>query len=147
MVANKKQDTKKKTPPKKPEVVKPTGNMVNDILMEVPEEEETVTKQEGLRDMLKEMGISLFHNYPKKTSVLSFENIDGMVQIDVLNKYMGKCFGYRFSVLDELVESKQTRIVSKDGFGIASFIELVKSIQATYEQHQIPEGIRGIFRR
>jgi|WetSurMetagenome_2_1015567.scaffolds.fasta_scaffold615745_2 hypothetical protein len=124
------------------------GNTVNDIIApEVEDDTPNVAQPNTLQDAIKEMGKILHERYLERNSNLSHENIDGMVQVDALNKYMSVNFGYRFKVLDELVRSKGSRVVSKDGFGIVAFNDLVKSIQATFEQHQIPENLKGLVRR
>ena len=124
------------------------GNTANDIIVPKPDEDiETTPQPNTMQDTIKEMGKTLHEKYKDRMSLLSYENIDGMVQVDVLNEYMEINFGYRYKVLDKLVDTKCSRIVSKDGFGVASIIEFVKSIQATFEQHQIPEGLKGLLQR
>ena len=121
------------------------GCTANDIVIEkIDEEEESKPQPNTMQDTIKEMGKSLLERYPEKLSNLSYENCDGMTQADVLNEYMEINFGYRFKALDKLVNSKQSRVVSVGGFGIAAFNDLVKSIQATFEQHQLPENIKGL---
>jgi hypothetical protein len=124
------------------------GNTANDIIMKHDEVEEEKTPQaNSMKDTISEMGKTLHEKYKSRNSFLSYENIDGMVQVDVLNEYMDVNFGHRYRVLDVLVNTKCERVVSKDGFGIVSLIEFVKSIQATFEQHQLPEGLKGLMNR
>jgi len=124
------------------------GNTANDIIVDTIEEEETgVPQPNTLQDTIKELAKNLHEKYPERMSNLSYINIDGMTQADVLNEYMHINFGYRYKALDKLVSSKCSRVVSKEGFGIAAFIETVKSIQASFEQHQIPDNLKGIFKR
>lgn len=124
------------------------GNTANDLIVLPDEDEESEIKQNStLQDTIKEMAQTAFSKYPQKTSLLTAENIDGMVKIDVLNDYSERNFGWRFKSLDELVTSKQNRIVSKDGFGLTMIIEFVKSIQATIEQNQMPEGMKSLLNR
>lgn len=124
------------------------GNTANDIIMKHDEDEpETTPQQNTMKDTISEMGKTLHEKYRARNSFLSYDNIDGMVQADVLNEYMDINFGHRYKVLDTLVNSKCERVISKDGFGIVSLIEFVKSIQATFEQTQIPEGLKGLINR
>lgn len=86
---------------------------------------------------IRELGEALFLNYQDKTTVLTEDNIQGMIKIEVLNDFMMERYGFRYSVLDVLVREKKTLALSKNGFGIEKLIEIVKSIQATFEQAQV----------
>ena len=123
------------------------SNAVNQLLMPDDEEDKPVSQNNTFQDTVKEMGKTLFRDYPKKTSNLSNENINGIIRAEVLNDYFDRNFGYRFKAIDTLIEQKQVMVVSKDGFGIGSIIEFVKSISATFEQTQIPDGLRGLIKR
>jgi hypothetical protein len=124
------------------------GNTANDIIMKHDNEEpDNIPQANTMKDTISEMGKTLHEKYKARNSFLSYDNIDGMVQVDVLNEYMDINFGHKYKVLDVLVNSKCERVISKDGFGIVSLIEFVKSIQATFEQHQLPEGLKGLLQR
>jgi len=124
------------------------GNTVNDIIAPKDDEEILIPQSNTMQDSVKELEETLHKKFPNRHSLLSYENIDGMTQVDTLNEYMDINFGYRFRVLDKLCVSKCERVVSKDGFGIASSIEIVKAIQATFEQHQLGDtGLRGLISR
>jgi hypothetical protein len=124
------------------------GSTANDIIMKHEEDIPEDTKQANtMKDTIAEMGKTLHEKYRARNSFLSYENIDGMVEADVLNEYTDINFGHRYKVLDTLVNSKCERVISKDGFGIVSLIEFVKSIQATFEQHQLPEGLKALMAR
>lgn len=124
------------------------GSTANDIIMKHEDNEpENIPQANTMKDTIAEMGKTLHEKYKARNSFLSYENIDGMVQVDTLNEYMDINFGHRYRVLDTLVNSKCERVISKDGFGIVSLIEFVKSIQATFEQHQLPEGLKGLLQR
>ena len=111
----------------------PTGNIVADIV-HTPDTEDDKPANNTMQETIKTMGETLYERYPLKTSVLSHQNINGMVRIDVLNDYMARNFGYEYKSLKVLAMSKNARVVSKDGFGITAIIEFVKSIQASFEQ-------------
>lgn len=129
-------------------VIKMEGNTANDIIVDTIEEEENTTTQPNtLQDTIKELAKNLHEKNVERMSNLTSDNIDGMTQADVLNEYMDINFGYRYKTLDKLIKSKTNRVVSRDGFGIAAFIETIKSIQASFEQHQIPDNLKGIFKR
>jgi len=88
---------------------------------------------------IQELGEGLFENYPDKTSLLSDENILGMIRCETLNEYMQVKYGFRYPTLDIIVKEKKNLSLSREGYGIVKFIEIVKSIQATFEQMQIPQ--------
>lgn len=123
------------------------GNTANDLIVETEEEEPKITQTNSMQETVKELSQTLFKKYPHKTSRLQFENIEGMVQADCLNEYMEKNFGRRYTVLDVLCNSLEERIVSENGKGIDAITELLKSIQATFEQHEIPEKMKGWFNK
>jgi len=124
-------------------------NSVNKSILIEDEEEESSTgdNKNTFPEAVKEMGEILFNKYPKKTSNLSYENINGIIRAEVLNEYMDVNFGYRYKCIDALIVQKQTMMISHEGFGVEKIIEFVKGIQASFEQTQIPEGIRGILNR
>lgn len=122
------------------------GNTANDLIIETEDETETTSQRNTMQDTVKELSATLYKKYRHKTSVLRYENIEGMVQAQCLNEYMEKNFGRKYTVLDTLCSSLEERIVSKDGFGIASLIELLKSIQASFEQHEIPDNLLKVKR-
>jgi len=134
---------KKKNKPvkKEPEIEEDIsdGNIANDILLDNDTDEDIIKPQNNIKDVIAEIGKAIFEKYPKKTSNLSNENIDGIVQAECLNEYMEKNFGYRYSVLDVLVKSKREYVISSGGYGIAAFIESIKSVQASIEQHEMPQ--------
>jgi hypothetical protein len=97
---------------------------------------------------IRELGEALFYSYPDKTSVLSDENILGMIRIETLNEFMLRKYGFRYTSLDAVVEYKKRLVVSKNGYGILQFIELVKSIQASFQQTELPQTLaQRIMRR
>lgn len=119
-------------------------NVVDEIIFQ-DEEEKEVKEVNALQETIKEISNSLFIKYPEKTSNLSNENINGMIQGEILNSYMERNFGYRYDVIDTLIKMKQTRVVSVQGFGITKLIEAIKSIQATFEQTQLPNQLQKIL--
>jgi hypothetical protein len=118
------------------------SNAVNEsIELPIPEEEETAKHGDTFPLAIRELGESLFLNYPNKTSNLSDENILGMIRIEALNDFMQSKYGFRYSVLDIVVQYKKELVISKNGFGISAFNDLVKSIQASFQQTEIPQTI------
>ena len=96
---------------------------------------------------VKELGLALFSRSPKKTSNYTGENAQGLTEIDVINAYHKKYYGYEFASLIELSESKITRVVSIRGYGIDKLVELVKGINIAFEQTEGLEAARRILRR
>lgn len=126
-----------------------SDNSVNEsiIIPDDADEERTGENTNSFQFAVKELGNILFDKYPKKTSKLTHDNINGMVRIEVLNEYMEVNFGYRYKTLDRLIKEKETRVISTDGFGVEKIIEFVKSIQASFEQTQIPDRLQGLLKR
>jgi len=107
--------------------------------------ETATTNQNNFPAAIKEIGEAVFKRYPHKTSNLSSENILGMVRCSALNDYMEETYGIRYTTLDIVVQEVEERRLSKGGYGLEKFIESMKSIQASFEQHEIPSRIAGIF--
>jgi len=126
-----------------------SDNSVNESIIIKDDDDEDINGENtnSFQFAVKELGNILFDKYPEKTSNLSSENINGIVRIEVLNEYMSVNFGYRYQTLDKLVKQKQLRVISHDGFGVEKIIEFVKSIQASFEQTQIPDRLQGLIRR
>lgn len=126
------------------------SNAVNESI-EIPMSDDTKEESKGNDTFpmaIRELGESLFLNYPNKTSNLSDENILGMIRIEALNDFMQAKYGFRYSVLDIVVQYKKELVISKNGFGITAFNDLVKSIQASFQQTEIPQSIgQRIMRR
>jgi hypothetical protein len=116
-----------------------SDNAVNkSITFDVDTSKEIVTETNTFPMAIKELGESLFENYEDKTTNITDENIRGIIRCRALNDYMQEKYGIRYSVLDKIVEDKMRLNVSRGGYGIEKFIEIVKSIQATFEQTQLP---------
>ena len=120
---------------------------VNDILIDEEDDNTTKSDVNTFQDSLKEMGGLLFSKYPKKTSNLSHENINGIIRAEVINEYMDVNFGYRYKVLDKLIEQKQIMVVSHNGLGMDKIIEFLKSISATFEQTQLPATLNRLYNK
>lgn len=121
--------------------------VIKSIEMEEENNENGDIQNNSFQEAVKELGEILFEKYPEKTSNLSDENINGMIVAECLNEYMAVNFKYDSQVLKMLVDRKQIRVVSKNGFGVEKIIEFVKSIQATFEQTQLPERLASMMRR
>jgi len=124
-----------------------SDNSVNKSITIEDEDEETIKPNNSFQDAVKELGAILFTKYPEKTSNLTYDNINGLVRAEVVNEYMDVNFGYRYKTIDKLIIQKQMRVISHEGFGVIKIIEFVKSIQATFEQTQIPDRLQGLLRR
>ena len=110
-------------------------------------EDNTQGNNTSFPDAVKELGKALHERYPLRTSNLSHRNVKGLIQIDVLNKYMLTSFGREFISLKELQEKKVHRTVSVKGWGADKFIEVIKGIQASFEQTELPNRLSQMLRR
>jgi hypothetical protein len=125
-----------------------SDNSVNkSITFDVEEDKKEVVEQNTFPLAIAELGEGLFENYPDKTSDITDENIKGIIRCRALNDFMLEKYGIRYSVLDKIVEDKMNLQISRNGKGIDKFIEIVKSIQATFEQTQLPQTLADRFRR
>lgn len=125
-----------------------TDNSVNKaITMPLEEEDETEVVQNTFPLAIKELGEALFENYEDKTSYLSEENILGSIRCAALNEYMEVNYGYRYSSLDIIVRTKMARSLSKNGYGIGKLIEIVQSIQASFQQMETPTPTQKLLGR
>jgi hypothetical protein len=115
------------------------NSVIDDINIDMTSDDDGDTKTRNtFSESIKELGRALFKEYEDKTSNLSNDNILGMIRIIALNEYMERSYGYRYSSLDVLVKEVNTRRLSHKGFGITKLIEIVKSIQASFEQYELP---------
>jgi hypothetical protein len=114
-------------------------NSVNKSLtFEIEEEKKETSEQNTFPLAIAELGEGLFDNYSDKTSNITDENIKGIIRCRALNDFMLEKYGIRYSVLDKICEDKMSLQLSRNGYGVEKFIEIVKSIQATFEQTQLP---------
>jgi hypothetical protein len=122
-----------------------TDNAVNkSITFEIPEDkEEMPPEQNNFPLAIQELGEGLFEKYPDKTSDLSDENIRGIIRCRALNDFMQEKYGIRYTVLDKIVEDKMNLNLSKSGKGIEKFIDIVKSVQASFQDLTVPMGMLG----
>lgn len=126
-----------------------SDNAVNkSITMEMEEKKSEVIEQNTFPLAIQELGEGLFENYPDKTTNITDENIRGIIRCRALNDFMLEKYGVRYSVLDKIVEDKMSLNLSRNGYGIERFIEIVKSIQASFEQTQLPATLsQRMFKR
>jgi hypothetical protein len=118
-----------------------SSNSANDLITEnMDEGQETDNKyqSESFLAAIKEMGRILFKKYKVKTSNISYDNASGFVSIEALNAWMEKHYKYKFTSLDIIVKSKRGNVMSVKGYGIDKFIEESGSIQASYQQTDVP---------
>lgn len=111
-----------------------SDNAVNKTITMPMEEEEEGEVMNTFPLAIKELGEALFENYEDKTSNLSEENVLGMIRCDTLNEFMEVNYGFRYTSLDVVVRGKLARNLSIKGFGIEKLIEIVQSIQASFQQ-------------
>jgi len=120
-----------------------SDNAVNKaITLEMDEGKEKDIQENTFPLAIAELGEGLFENYPDKTSNITDENIKGIIRCRALNDFMLEKYGINYSVLDTICDNKMKLQISRNGYGIEKFIEIVKSIQATFEQTQMPATIQ-----
>ena len=120
---------------------------INKSITVASEPEEQMVHNSSFPDAVKELGKTLFERYPNTNSNISRKNEKGLLQIDVLNEYMIKNFGYRFTSLDKLRDVKLQRTLSVNGFGIETFIKSLQGIQTQFQQAELTNGLNRLIRR
>lgn len=106
-----------------------------------PERQKEITETNTFPLAIAELGEGLFEHYSDKTSNITDENIRGIIRCRALNDFMLEKYGVRYSVLDKICEDKMSLNISRNGYGVEKFIEIVKSIQASFEQTQLPASL------
>lgn len=110
-----------------------------------PDKEEQIVEQNNFPLAIQELGEGLFEKYIDKTSDITDENIRGIIRCRALNDFMQEKYGVRYTILDRIVEDKMKLNVSRNGKGIDKFIEIVKSVQASFQDLTVPGGMMGRF--
>ena len=87
---------------------------------------------------IQEIGEALFERYPDKTTILSSENVLGIIRCKSLNEYIQETTGVRYSVLDIITEETVSRRLSISGKGLQLFIEAIHGINASFQQVATP---------
>jgi hypothetical protein len=127
-----------------------SDNAVNESITEPIEDDRndgTQQQESSFPLAIQELGEGLFLKYPEKTTFLSDENISGIIKANALNEFMQAKYRYRYVSIDAVIEKKLTLSMSRNGYGVEKFIEIVKSVQASFEQMQLPLGIGDRLRR
>lgn len=125
-----------------------SDNAVNKSISMPMEVEEKELGGEGQFSLaVQELGENIFQNYPDKTSNITEENLMGIIRCNELNDYMQTQYGFRYTSLDTLVQEKMNKVMSKGGFGIQKFIEVLQAIQAQFQQVDVPTLGQKMLRR
>jgi hypothetical protein len=96
---------------------------------------------------IAEIGEAIFERFPEKTSKLSAENKIGLIRCRAVNNYFEENFGVRYTILDNIPDDVLSLSVSVDAFGLQTFIAALHSINASFEQHEIPSTLRKLTGR
>lgn len=96
---------------------------------------------------MQEIGEMCFERYPDKTSSISNENKIGLIRIRALNKFMQENYGVRYSVLDEIDEGVMNLSMSVNALGLNTIIAALHNVNASFEQHAIPDNLKGLMKR
>jgi hypothetical protein len=94
---------------------------------------------------IQEIGEALFERYPEKTTILSSENVLGIIRCKALNEYIQETTGVRYTVLDIIAEETVSRRLSINGKGLQLFIDAIHGINASFQQVAAP--LLGNLRR
>lgn len=122
-------------------------NVVESILYPDEDEEEIKPEPNSLQETIKELGNQAFKQNLKKLTYISNDNKSGLIQAEILNAYTERNFGYRYASLDALIDNDIQYSVSVKGYGFDKMVDLLKSIQASFEQTQLPQNMQNLLRR
>jgi len=105
------------------------------------EEDNNTGRSNSFSDAIEALGKIALETYEDKTSNLTSENILGQIRCEVLNDWKLTTYGYEHSSLKLICKRMPQKSMSRNGFGLLKLIEMVKGIQASFEQN---DGIRAI---
>ena len=124
------------------------NSVVDSVEEQMDDDNENKPDVNTFKDAIRELGSQLHGTiHKKRLGRITQENKLGMVRARALNEYMERNFGYRYSILDTLCDDVMEYGVSVEGFGIEKLIEIVKSIQASFEQTQLPQRMKDMLGR
>lgn len=106
-----------------------TDSPVIDDMEEKDSENIEYKNTNAVADLAEALEVVLSEKHFSQKSVLSTENIQGLIGLDMVQAHMLRSFGYSFPSLKVLKESKLELSVSKDGRGRDDIIEIFRSIQ------------------
>ncbi|MDD2208261.1 MAG: hypothetical protein PHU45_02780 [Bacilli bacterium] len=112
-----------------------------DFIENGDENTEHIRDDNSLPEAILALCNGLFRDNHIKMGKLSGENKKGMTTITVINTYFENNFGYSFNSLESLKEDCMNRNISIDGFGIASLVEALKSVNMSIESSADSSGI------
>lgn len=117
-------------------------NAVNkSINIPLEPEADTKTRANSFSDAIESLGKVALETYEDKTSNLTSENILGQIRCEALNDWKLTTYGYKHDSLALICKRMPQKSMSRNGFGLTKLIEIVKGIQASFEQN---DGIRGL---
>lgn len=99
-------------------------------------------KVNSFADAIEALGKVGFEDYEDKTSNLTSENILGQVRCELINNWKQENYGFRHSSLDLICRRMPQKSMSRNGFGMGKLIELLKGINATFEQNDAIRAFR-----
>lgn len=105
------------------------------------ESDDKETKTNSFSDAIDALGRVAFETYEDKTSNLTSENILGQIRCEILNDWKQTTYGYKHESLALICKRMPQKSMSRNGFGLTKLIELVKGIQASFEQN---DGVRAL---
>ncbi len=118
-----------------------------DFIENEEENGEHLKDENSLPEAIHALCNGLFRDNHIKMGKLSGENKKGMTSITVINTYFENNYGYSFNSLESLKEDCMNRNISIEGFGIASLVESLKSINMSIQATPDSSMMNKLFKR
>lgn len=99
-------------------------------------------KVNSFADAVEALGKVALQDYEDKTSNLSSDNIIGHIRMELINDWKHSMYGYRHSSLDLICNRVPVKTMSRGGYGITKLIEIIKGVNATFEQNDAIRALR-----
>lgn len=118
------------------------NNALEEDIISTEENESETKKVNSFADAIDSLGKEAFEKHFDKTANISGRNIKGILRAISLNDWKEKQYGYRHKSLDLLVEKMPVHRMSQSGFGLKTFTEIIKGIQASFEQNELSDVLK-----
>jgi len=118
-----------------------SDNAVNKSINIPLEEDSDIKNVNSFSDAIDSLGKISLETYEDKTSNLTSDNIIGQLRCEVLNDWKLSTYGYEHESLKLICKRMPIKSMSRNGYGISKLIEIVKGIQASFEQN---DGLRAL---
>lgn len=118
-----------------------SDNSVNKSINIPLEEDNDIKNVNSFSDAIDSLGKISLETYEDKTSNLTSDNIIGQLRCELLNDWKLSTYGYEHESLKLICKRMPIKSMSRNGYGITKLIEIVKGIQASFEQN---DGLRAL---